>query len=149
MVGLGASWYRRAVIPRRLAPSLVALPLLSALALPLSGCYADIESFAEKGAKHWCTRLENCNRSAFEDLYDGDMERCRSDVHEAILDFDDTKEDLGCTYDAEDGKRCIQSARKVRNDCSDDADALMLDDCYGDPISAAVSAPNEIYACGG
>lgn len=128
---------------------LTALPLLASLSLPLSGCYGDVESFAKKGAKQYCRRLDTCNRAVFDDLYSGDMGRCRDDVYTDILDFDDVKDAAGCNYDPDDAKRCIQTAKELHDDCSSAAQSRIDDDCYGDPISAVLFAPNEVYDCVG
>lgn len=125
-----------------------AATLLVGLSLPSSGCYSDVETFAKRGAKHWCHRLEECYRATFEDAYDGDMERCRNEVEESLLDFDDAQADLGCEYEPDDAKQCVETARSIKSDCSDEADQLMVDDCYGNVLSAALFAPSEVYHCG-
>lgn len=136
-----------AIVIVRAPALLTALPLLASLCLPLAGCYGDVETFAKRGAKHWCHRLEECYRASFDDLYDGDMDRCRDEVEENLLEFDHGQADRGCEYEPDDAKRCVQTARDVHDDCSDAADQLMTDHCYGDPLSAIVFAPSEVYHC--
>jgi hypothetical protein len=125
---------------------LTAATLLVGLPLPLSGCYSDVETFATRGAKHWCHRLEECYRASFDDLYDGDMDRCRDDVEDRILDEHDDVYG-NCEYEPDAAKACVKTAREIKNDCSDAADQRMIDDCYGNALAAVVFSPAEVYHC--
>lgn len=135
------------MIPRRLAPSLIALPLLSALALP--GCYGNPESFAKKAAKLYCERYEVCYRANFDDQYDGDVAECRDDVFDHVTDYDELQSDNGCEYDRDRGQRCIKTMRDIRDDCSDNADERFYEDCLGNLLGALTLTPAEVYTCAG
>lgn len=103
-----------------LAVSLVGLPLGS------SACYSNVDSFAQRAAKLYCKRLEECNKSFFEDVYDGDIDKCREEYEDSLLDV---YNDLECEYDAEEGRACISEAYSSRKDCSDGADNAINDAC--------------------
>jgi hypothetical protein len=136
-----------AIVIKRSPALLTAATLLVGLvSLPLSGCYSDVETFAKRGAKAWCQRLENCYRASFDDLYDGDMDRCRDEVEDNILDQDDDVYG-NCEYEPDDAKQCVKTARAIKDDCSDEADQLMVDDCYGNALAAVVFSPAEVYHC--
>lgn len=113
----------------------VLLPLLASLSLPAAGCYSDVESFAFASAKQYCRRLEECNRGAFVDRYDGDMDRCRDDAEGNLLDEADRLELIGWEYDPDAGRECVQAQRDLRKDCSNEADqdiARVCDDVLWD-----------------
>jgi len=111
-------------VNRRAATLLTGLSLLL-----LPGCYADVESFAVASAKQECKRIAECDRSRFVDQYRDDMGRCRTEVEDTILDSADIAEEFGWEYDQENGQRCIETQRELRNDCSDDATREIDDDC--------------------
>jgi hypothetical protein len=108
---------------------LVALPLLASLALPLSGCYSDVESFAKVAAKHGCKRLRECDKARFDDEYDGDLGRCKDDAYTDYLDLNDMLETLGCDYSPDGAQDCDKMIRSLKTDCSDDADQDIVDAC--------------------
>lgn len=120
---------------------LLALPLLASLSLPLSGCYSDVESFAKQAAKHGCKRLRECDKSRFDDEYDGDLGRCKDDAYTDYLDVNDTLEALGCDYAPDGAADCDKAIRQRKTDCSDEADQDILDACedaYECPIGLAL-----------
>lgn len=117
------------------------LPLLASLSLPLAGCYADVESASKRGAKHVCKRMHECDRSQFDNEYNGDFGRCRDDKYTEYLDAHDAWEDLGCDYDPDDAKTCVETIKALTTDCSNDADREILDACG--------LALEEIYDCPG
>lgn len=139
-----SSWY---FDPVSLPRPVLRAALCASLLLPLSACYGDAESFAKKSAKLYCQRLEACYRAQFEDRFNGDLERCRDDLYTDVLDFDDQQNNRNCEYDPDRGKQCIDTLRETKDDCSNDADQLIIDDCAGNPISAAFLQPAEVYHC--
>lgn len=114
---------------------LLALPLLASLAVPLTGCYSDVEAFAKKAAKHSCQRLRECDKTRFDDEYGGDLGRCRDDAYTDFLDLGDGLEALGCDYDPDGAAECDKAIRQAKSDCSDEADQDIVDAC------------EEIYDC--
>lgn len=116
---------------------LLALPLLAALALPLSGCYSDPEAFAKTAAKHSCKRLRECDKTRFDDEYGGDLGRCKDDAYTDFLDIGDGLEALGCDYDPDGAAECDKAIRQAKSECSSDADQDIADACeevYDCPI---------------
>jgi hypothetical protein len=116
-------------VPLRRRTSIASLPLLAAIALPLSGCYDDVDSFVVAKAKQDCKRMRQCHRATFEDNHRGDMGECRSDLEKVYFDLADIAEALGWEYDPDGGKECISVSRKLRNDCSDGATADIAEAC--------------------
>ena len=105
--------------------------VLAALTLVVSvfaGCYGDSDSFIVAKAKQDCVRLAECNRSFFEDAYDGDMARCQEQQEELQDAFRDLAEVLA-DYDPEEGKKCVSVSRSLRKDCSNAADDDIADAC--------------------
>lgn len=109
--------------------SALALPLLVSLSLPLAGCYGDPEGFAKNGAKHACKRARECDKSNFDEQYGGDLGRCKDELYTDYLDYNDALENLGCEYDPDAGQACASTIRKLKNDCSDDAEREIVDAC--------------------
>lgn len=96
----------------------------------LGGCYGNVDAFAKRAAALSCKRTKNCDGSAFDELYKGDMGRCKDDVEDNLHDqLDPLIDDAGCDYDAKEGRLCIKTANKLKNECSDDADQDIADDC--------------------
>jgi hypothetical protein len=111
-------------------PALLAsLPLLASLSLPLTGCYGDEEAFAKTTAKHSCKRLRECDKSQFDDMYGGDLQRCRDEQYTDFLDAADIAADFNCEYDSDQGQACGSTVRELKTDCSDDADRDIVDAC--------------------
>jgi hypothetical protein len=103
--------------------------LFPLLALFLSvGCYNDSDSFIEASAKFSCVRLDECDRSAFEDRYNGDMAACRIDYEDKLEDVYDFIGGV-CEYVPEEGKKCISTQRAYKRDCSSTADNAINNDC--------------------
>jgi hypothetical protein len=84
------------------------------LLLPLAACAPTAESFPADYADVWCERFEECSLGSFEDIYDGDMQECRTSMTDAFVEY------AACDFDVEKAKVCLES---VRNDtCGDLAD---------------------------
>jgi len=98
------------------------------LVLLLSGCYGDADAFIVAKAKQDCKRLASCNASFFEDVYDGDMDKCR-ETQEDIIEVAYNLLDRIGDYDPEEGRECVSATRAARNDCSDGGDDEVQDAC--------------------
>lgn len=94
-----------------------------------AGCYGDEESFCERSAKLDCVRLEECNKSAYENRYDGNMDDCRDDIEAACEDAFALGELLDCDYDPPGGRDCIHAKYSNRRECDSDADDEISDEC--------------------
>jgi hypothetical protein len=101
-----------------------------ALALGISaGCYSSEESFIERASKLECVRQRECNKSAFENQFDGDMDECRQaheDVWELAFDIGDF---AGCDYEPPGGRECIHAKFYNRTECGADATDEINDAC--------------------
>jgi hypothetical protein len=97
--------------------------------LPLSGCYGNVEYYAEKAAKHSCKRQRECQQADFERQWDGDLARCRDESAEFLLDADDVATDLGCEYVPEEARECVAVIRSARKDCTPEANDDIADAC--------------------
>ncbi|MCA9712068.1 MAG: hypothetical protein KDK70_39900 [Myxococcales bacterium] len=124
---------------------------LSLLSLPLCGCFANVEHFADKAAKHSCKRLRECRKADFEERYDGDLARCRDDQYTDFLDFhDNVLEELHCEYIPDEARECVSVMRAVNKDCSEAADDDISDacdrvyDCPGLLESADPASPSDL-----
>lgn len=112
---------------RTLAVLLAALP--AALGLLCTSCYGDPDSFIVAKAKYDCIRLAECNRSFFEDAYNGDMAECRQEVEDGLDSARDLLEALNQDYDQDEGQECISVSRSLKHDCSNNADDDIADAC--------------------
>ncbi len=105
------------------------LGLSTALVLLLSGCYSDVDSFVVAKAKQDCKRLASCNASFFSDLYDDDLDECRSNTEDNLQTGFDILEVFGREYDPKQGRTCVSATRHARNDCSAGGDDDVFDAC--------------------
>ena len=98
-----------------------------------TGCAGNPEQLAKTKARMDCKRLKECNKAAFDDDYGGDLGRCKGAIEDDYLDIADDADDRGCDYDKENGQQCVKTSRKFKNDCSEDADREIAEDCdvYG------------------
>lgn len=94
-----------------------------------ASCINDEDDFAIRMAKHACKHQEKCTKSRFVNNYDGDMHECRDDVAEAIENWIDNSERLGCDFDEEEAIKCEREASKRRNECGDDPADDVADAC--------------------
>ena len=104
--------------------------LLSLAAIVLTtGCTGTPEQFAKTAARLECKRSKECDKSFFDEEYGGDLGRCKGDREDFWLDLNDELDDIGCDYDKDEAKKCVKAVRSNKNDCSDDADEDIADEC--------------------
>lgn len=99
------------------------------LSLPVGGCYDNVETFAKRAAKHNCKRVRECQKSQFEDQYNGDLGRCRDEQYTDFLDLHDNLLGELCDYVPDEARECATTIRSYKKDCSDEADDDIADAC--------------------
>lgn len=105
------------------------LGLMLGSTMVATGCYGNVDAFIEKKAKLDCKRVEECDRSTFENAYNGDQDRCRSDTETLLHGLNDIFDAAGCEYDPDEGRLCIKTSRQLKKTCGSDADQDIVDDC--------------------
>lgn len=97
--------------------------------MAVTGCYGNADSFITTKAKLDCKRIKECDRSRYDDAFNGDMGRCRDDIEDTLQDLNNIAELANCEYDPDEGRLCIKTSRALKKTCGSDADRDILDDC--------------------
>jgi hypothetical protein len=99
-----------------------------AAALVLSGCVEEFDGFARRASRLQCKRLQRCDRETFDWSYDNRRE-CRDNLEDQWQDRRDRMEANECTYDPEEGRRCIDAMVERRRKCSPERTGEIQDAC--------------------
>ena len=81
---------------------------------PVVACYGSSNSFNKRAAKLACVHMEECQKSAFEEVYDS-MSDCQADAKNAL----DVLYGSCDEYDSGQGRKCIHAMYGDRKKCSD------------------------------
>ncbi len=91
----------------------------------LSGCLTQ-ENFPERVTLAACERLQECDASVFDTLYDSTGD-CRDDSLDVWEEGADCLIEAGCAFDAEAASECIAEVRE--GECGDLTDLLGVASC--------------------
>ena len=106
--------------------------LLLAMTVGLaSGCLGEPDTFARRGARMACKRIEACDPDLFDNEYSGDRSACRDDVENNTQFSFDALDAMRCEYRPDVARDCIETARKRAEDCSAQAQTAIDRACEG------------------
>ncbi len=104
----------------------------------LLSCASTSEGFWAQAGPLYCSRLEECEKSRFEETYD-DQAECKEGYADYAEDMLDCLDEGDCEYDPEDGADLLADYRKA--DCNDRGDEIEdITEVYNcdDEISLAI-----------